>query len=233
VEQTFGTEFCVCRRAASALLVVASICTASIQELYAQTLQPGNEVHFDIPAQPLAVALQAYGKATGLDIFYDGALSVGRRSTALSGAYKPSLGLAVLLRDTGYVVRDTDIPNTISIVAAPPAVVRDRFERYQPYFAILQARLSAALCGDAASPEADEITLRFWLNSSGVISNAELLHSSGSEDWRRRIVARMQGLWIGKSPPGGLPEPLTMVIYPPSVTDATSCFSSDGRHAGN
>jgi hypothetical protein len=223
----------VCRRAASALLVLASICAAPVQELRAQTFQSGGEVHFDIPSQPLAVALQAYGKATGLDIFYDGALSIGRRSTALNGTYKPLLGLTVLLRDTGYVMRETDIANTISIVAAPSAVVGDKFERYQPYFAILQTRLSAALCGDASGPGADEITLRFWLNSSGVISNAELLHSNGSEDWRRRIVAKMQGLWIGKSPPGGLPEPLTMVIYSPSVADATSCLPSDGRHAGN
>ena len=41
-----------------------------------------NEVWLDIPSQPLAAALRDYGKATGVEVFYDGALAAGHRSMA-------------------------------------------------------------------------------------------------------------------------------------------------------
>lgn len=214
------------RRAVLALLIAAPISAASAQELRARASEPGSEVQFEIPAQPLAAALRAYGNATGLEVFYDGALSVGHRSTAVIGMYTPMLGLKTLLRGTGYVARATDIANTITIVNPPPsAPLLASFDRYQPYFAVLQGRLSAALCHDR-SRAGDEVTFRFWLDTSGAISSAELLGSDGSEAWRRDVVTKVQGLQIGKRPPTGLPQPLTMVIYPPSADDTAGCFSS-------
>mgnify|MGYP005815912533 CR=1 FL=1 len=216
------------------LLIVAALSTVSMQELRGQNSDSGREFQFDIPSQPLAAALRTYAKATGLEVFYDGALSVGRRSTAVSGTYTPMLGLRLLLRGTGYVARETDIANTITIVTAPAiAPLHATFDRYQPYFAALQARLSATLCNDRYASHSDEITIRFWLSPSGVISSAELAGSDGSEGWRRATVSKVRGLEIGKPPPAGLPQPVTMVIYPPSTDEVTSCFSSDSRHDRN
>jgi hypothetical protein len=223
------------RRVALALLTLASIYVASVQQLRAQISQAATEHYFDIPSQPLAAALRAYGKASGLEVFYDGSLSVGRRSSAVMGTYTPLIGLRVLLRGTGYVARETDIANTITIVAGPSlAPLHATFDRYQPYFAALQTRLSAHLCSGKSGGDGDETTLRFWIDSSGVISKAELLGSAGESDgWRREVVSKVQGLQVGKSPPAGLPQPLTMVIYPLSADEATSCSASDGRRDGN
>ena len=74
---------------------------------------------FDIPAQPLADALIAFGAATGLQVFYDGALAVGRRSAPAKGLFTPMQGLQTLLRGTGYAPHATDDADTITIVMAP------------------------------------------------------------------------------------------------------------------
>ena len=49
----------------------------------------------------------AYGAATGLQVFYDGALAVGHRLTTLKGLFTPMTGLQTLLRGTGYVPQAT------------------------------------------------------------------------------------------------------------------------------
>jgi hypothetical protein len=225
----------MCRQWASAVFMAAFVHVASVNGLRAQTPNPDGELRFDIPAQPLAAALRAYGKATGLEVFYDGSLSIGRYSTAIKGSFTQMLGLKALLRGTGYVARTTEIVNTVTIVSAPPiAPLHATFDRYQAYFAVLQARLSETLCNNNESvPNGEEVTLRFWLDPSGVIANAQLLGSDESEGQRRAIASKIQGLQIGKVPPAGLPQPLTMVIYPPSTGETTGCAPTNSRPAGN
>jgi hypothetical protein len=102
------------RRVALALLTLASIYIASVQQLRAQISQAATEHYFDIPSQPLAAALRAYGKASGLEVFYDGSLSVGRRSSAVMGTYTPLIGLRVLLRGTAMRRRRPQAGSTSS-----------------------------------------------------------------------------------------------------------------------
>jgi hypothetical protein len=190
---------------------------------------------FDIPSQPLAAALRSYGKATGLELFYDGSLSIGHRSTAIRGSFTPMLALKGLLRGTGYVARSTELANTVTIVEAPPvAALRSAFEPFQPYFAVLQARLGTTLCdvADAASADQD-ITLRFWLDPSGVISHIELSGTGTNEHRQRAFAAKLEGLGIGMAPPPGLPQPITMVVYPASGGAAGGCPAASSRRAGN
>jgi hypothetical protein len=225
----------MCRQWASALLIAAFVYVASVDVLRAQVFNSDGELQFDIPSQPLAVALRAYGKATGVEVFYDGSLSIGRHSTTIKGAFTPMLGLKALLRGTGYDARTTEIANTVTIVSAPPvAPLRATFDQYQPYFAVLQERLSEALCNDEETmPSGEEITLRFWLDPSGAISNARMFDLRRGEDWRRAVASKIQGLQIGKTPPVGLPQPVTMVIYPPSAGEARGCSATNSRRAGN
>lgn len=184
--------------------------------------EPKEFVHFDIPSQPLASALRAYSKATGYDVFNDGALSRNQQATALTGVYAPMAGLQVLLRGTGYVARATDMVHTVTIVPAPSlAPQRATFDRYQPYFAMLQTRLDEAFC-EKAPAAGEAVTVRFWLDPFGSISKVELAEA-GLRESQRDVVARLQGLQTGKTPPSGLPAPLTMVIYPPLPGDASEC----------
>jgi hypothetical protein len=198
--------------------------------------QPGS-VTFDIPAQPLASALEAYGEATGIEVFYDAALAVGRRSTAVKGSFSPTLGLKALLRGTGYIPRPTGL-HAISVVPAPQDAAKQRIastqsvDRYAPYFAVLQARLSQVLCNDDhAEVGSNDIIFKFWLTASGAISRADVIASAGDSARDGMIAKLIEGLNVGVPPPAGLPEPITMAVFPPLAEEAPGCPAGRGSNA--
>lgn len=184
---------------------------------------------FDIPAQPLADALNAYSEATGIELYYDGTLSLDRRSTAVHGMLSPSAALAKLLKGTGCVPRTTG-PGAISIVSAPPtplapAVIPLRdLRQYAPYFALLQERLSQILCqSDGASANRDRIVFKFWVDALGRITHIEILNAGNDRERNQEILSTAEGLAVGKPPPADMPEPLIMAVYPPQAGDAAGC----------
>jgi hypothetical protein len=218
------------RQAAVASLIAASVHLLFADAAIAQVSASNGALQFDIPAQPFASALQAFGRTTGLELFYDGSLSIGRSSSGIKGTFAPMLALKELLRGTGYIARQTDIANTITIVKAPStAPLHAMFDRYESYFALLQARVGEKLCDQDEFESGHEVTLRVWLDHSGLISQATLVGAGASDDKHRKITARILGIEIGKAPPTGLPEPLTMVVYPPAMDDTAACSSSDGQ----
>ena len=58
---------------------------------------------FDLPAQPLALALERYSVASGWQIIYDSNLATGLRSAGVRGNLPPSAALRMLLAGTGLV----------------------------------------------------------------------------------------------------------------------------------
>jgi hypothetical protein len=193
---------------------------------------PAGLVTFDIPAQPLASALEAYGAATGIEVFYDAALAAGHWSSGVKGSLLPLRGLEVLLHGTGYVQHVTGT-GTISIVPTPQETAQQvvaskrEFDRYDPYFTILQARLSRTLChDDHADTGSGEIIFKFWLTATGVITRASIVASGGDPERDQTITNRVEGLDVGKPPPAGLPEPVTMAVFPPAKGEALGCTSS-------
>jgi hypothetical protein len=186
-------------------------------------------VVFDIPAQPLAVALEVYSATTGIEVFYDAALATGRRSADVKGSLPAMRGLQVLLRGTGYVPRATG-PGSISIAPSSlqteqqiPASTRN-FDRYESYLAMLQARLGRTLCrDDRAEGGDDEIIFKFWLVASGVIERAQIVASDGDRERSQAIVKRVEGVDVGEPPPPGLPEPITMAVFAPAAGETPGC----------
>ena len=206
------------------LLLIAGAGTA-----FANGTEPGGLVAFDIPAQPLAAALNAYGAATGTEVFYKAALAVGRRSTAVKGTLSPHDALTILLSGTGYVSEATQ-GGMISIVAAPPepASLADppaiNIGMFRPYFAVIQARLSRALCNTHdASAGSNQIVFKLWITAFGTITHVEMVTGSDDPAYNRTIVAGIEGLNLGKSPPADMPEPVIMAIYPPKAGEAPGC----------
>ncbi|UFH49861.1 TonB-dependent siderophore receptor [Pseudomonas sp. KNUC1026] len=57
-------------------------------------------VKLNIPAQPLAGALQAFGQQTGMEVLYSPQLLEGKRASAVSGSLEPADGLRQLLAGT-------------------------------------------------------------------------------------------------------------------------------------
>lgn len=88
---------------------------------------PSATRHFDIPAQPLAGALTAFGVQSGLQVAVDPAVVAGLTSPGVKGANTPERALDALLAGTGMVWRLTG-PNAIVLerqaaraVSAPAA----------------------------------------------------------------------------------------------------------------
>lgn len=184
-------------------------------------------VHFDIPGLPLADALVAFGSTTGLEIFYDGSLAVGVRSKPVAGTLAPPDALKQLLAGTGYVARVADSQTfTIKRGSELPrtvAATNARLPQFQPYFALLQARIGEVLCGVDKGGEG-RVIVSLWLTASGEILRAEPVASPAAPQRNEAIVRAVRGLRVGKPTPAELPQPVTMVIFTQSGADEGKCL---------
>lgn len=61
---------------------------------------------YDIPAQDLGAALEAFGRQSGKDIMFDRTIMAGKRSKAINGPLDAATALRRLLEGTGFSVRD-------------------------------------------------------------------------------------------------------------------------------
>lgn len=220
-----------------ALLVVSGAIMFDPASGFAQSSQPEAKFEFNIPAQPLARALVAYGAATGLEVFYKAGLAEGQHSAEVAGSLTPTVALQTLLLGTGYVARTTGA-GAFTIVPTPREAARatstaDAARRsYEPYFATVQAQISDFLCRRAGADfEHAEILLQFWLAPSGVIARAEVVGDNGNPADDQTFAVAMRGVAVGV-PPAGMPQPVNMVIFPPSKTSRGCGPVSGQRRAG-
>lgn len=214
--------------------LLAFLVTANSVQIIAQPLAADATVDFDIPAQPLSRALVAYSAATGLDVFYNAALAEKQRSGHVAGPMTAAAALRELLRETGYVAKLTG-PATFTIAPAThegsasrvmSATMRRQFE---PYFATLQRGISDALCRRSGSAsDGREQVFRFWLSTSGTIERVDVVIGNGDRAEDQSLAAPIRGLAL-PAPPASLPQPINMVIFPPS--DRTgSCTVAPSQH---
>ncbi|MFC4313739.1 TonB-dependent siderophore receptor [Steroidobacter flavus] len=92
------------------MLVAATTCAASIvpaTQVRAQTVQASSEgaLEFNIPAQPLNVALRTFAEFTGLQLVYSSALVTDIKSSGLKGRYRVEQALQLMLSGTGLAYR--------------------------------------------------------------------------------------------------------------------------------
>jgi iron complex outermembrane receptor protein len=87
--------------------------------------QSGRTVAFDIPAQPLAQALTAFGRQSGVQVAFDPTLAAGKTSAAVSGSLTPDQALRQLLGGTGLAHQFTSARAvTVSGVAAGSSTIQ-------------------------------------------------------------------------------------------------------------
>src|ERR1700722_14670438 len=123
-------------------------------------------IHFDLPRQPLAEALQAYGQVTELFVMVDAAPLPSWVSAPVNGFYVAAEALQRLLAGTGLDVRFTSAnsavilpPGIVPQLAASAAVPEpgpaaapiaastiDGVGTRTSYALMVQARLTEALC---------------------------------------------------------------------------------------
>jgi hypothetical protein len=179
---------------------------------------------FAIAAQPLASALSAYGAASGLEIFYDGELAIGRHSSAVIGLRMPEDALRELLVGTGLVTRSTG-PDRFTITAASPS--RAANVTYQSYFSAVETRVSQALCRRAETRPGDSDTLlRIWIASSGIVQRTQFLDPADDRGSEKVFAGALSGLSIGGVPPPGMPQPVIVAILARTAGQPSGCIDS-------
>jgi hypothetical protein len=187
-----------------------------------QLAESPTPIDFDIPEQPLARALMAYGALTGLGVYYNAAVAQGRVSAEVKGEFTPTVALRMLLQGSGLVPRMTG-PGDFTVVLAPrptsataTKAVALAGNAYEPYFAAIQRQIAEALCRTSGNGLTnDGAIFRIWLDASGMIARADILEAGGDADGGQALESAVQGLSVGR-PPTDMPQPVTLAIFPPS-----------------
>ncbi|SMF10451.1 hemoglobin/transferrin/lactoferrin receptor protein [Xaviernesmea oryzae] len=107
------------RYRAIALRLMATVATAAIfgaPALLSPAMAQTATRSFDIPAQPLTSALNAFGRQSGLQVTLAASTSRGISAQAVSGSLTPDQALARLLAGTGVSYR---IANGTAVIGAP------------------------------------------------------------------------------------------------------------------
>jgi TonB family protein len=184
------------------------------------------QITFDIPAQPLASALEAYSITAGREVVYNGNLAIGRQSSSVEGVFTPEAALQELLEGTGlsprYMAADAfvlapSVPDPRLVNTAPSVEVAS-------YYGRIQASLKHAFCANSRTqPGNYRVAVSFWIGSSGTVSRAELLGSTGDRDLDATIERTIRSLAVGAGPPQGFAQPVTLMVDPQSPTMTRDC----------
>lgn len=178
-------------------------------------------IPFAIAAQPLAAALDSYSAISGLELYYDGELAAGRRSSAVEGRLAPDVALRDLLAGTGLVASATG-PNSFTIKRGP--ATRPADAHHQSYFAAIQTRVSQVLCARPETrPGEVDLLLQLWIASTGTVQRAQLLDAPNVGAREHAFAAALHGVSIGAAPPAELPQPITMAILARANGAPTGC----------
>ena len=217
--------------------MLAMLLAAALAPFGAMARGPEASHHFNLPAQPLDRALLTYGRITGLAVLVDARLLANLHSAEVIGRYRDDEALRRMLVGTGLTPRfvgddaftlvmsgadtavDEPAPETVAPVATDnrDAAVRRRGAR------ILQRSLEDALCGDESTrPGGYRAAIRFRLDASGRIRQAEISESSGDVLRDAAILARLADLPLTGLPPD-LPQPITLTLLPETGQSTPPC----------
>lgn len=208
----------------------------------ADPLASGKMRLFNIPAQPLKSALEAYGLVTGSQFVYDGRLAEGLRSRPVVGVFSPETALRMLLDGTDLTIRYTG-PKEVALVSSARSAAQDeadeaaaeldgakgalqldtlyvdvaagaeRHPDYSLYARMIRVQIKKAL---THAPEtADRIYhIRFelWIDDEGRITKSNIILSSGRRDLDRAIQDVVQGLLLAEPPPKDMPLPVYLTM---------------------
>jgi hypothetical protein len=211
---------------------IAEVRAASVRSQVLDVVPVADQFALAIPAQPLEDALMAYAKATGVEVFVDHALVVGRRSRVVQGIYSFEAALQQMLTGTGLDIRRA-APRAYTLVAMPlgeppsdraPGWSADRTRGR--FFTAVQAAVKQTLCAQPEIvPGSYRAALAIWTDPNGQVVDARLLGASVDVQAVRRLLDSIKGVAIGQPPPAGLEQPVTFVILPRRPDQTGDCAS--------
>lgn len=183
---------------------------------------------FDLPAQPLAEALETFGALTGWSGFYQADKVAGLRAPALAGRYPPEAALRLLLQGSGLALHFT-APGAFVLEpggeraeasgAVAPAL------RDPVYDGLLQSRVREIFCRDArTAPDGWRVALSFHVDGEGRIARPMLLDTTGDAARDGAILQALREVRVGRPPPArNAAEPFVMLIVPRALAAGRDC----------
>lgn len=177
---------------------------------------------FDIPAQPLPLALEAFSAVSGYQVLLADRDSMMIMSKAVKNVSPPRSALIDLVDGSGLSVRFTSAQAAILMREIPLEESPAR-QNQQRYGAVLQQDVIRALCQDhVTSPGQYRMALDLWTAPSGRVDRVELLGSTGDADRDRRVLVALAAL-TSMQPPPGLPQPTTLLVLPKQSDHVSAC----------
>lgn len=211
-----------------AAVVFAATIAVHADEMGAQsgTSVSGQNVAYDIPSQALDSALNTYIRVSGAQVFYETALTTGRRSAEVKGRFAPDAALRVLLMGTGLVGRLTDV-DAFSIIPANKQHVGaavTAFARDSRFVNALQANVLKALCGNSQTrPGSYKIAFELWIGPAGRIQSSALVGSTGDAARDAALIKALQDVAVDEAMPLGMPQPIIMSILSRAPGETGDC----------
>lgn len=185
---------------------------------------------FDMPAQPLPKAIQAYSQQTRRSVLYETAQAESKTSAPVHGWHTADDALTALLHGAGLAMRHTsaraillqplpaqgDRPSAdMDAVGATPA-------SHVQYLATMRRLILAALCREAGLETGGyRLALRVWAEGpNGALRVTS--HATGRRALEPSIEAALAQLQVGL-PPAGFTQPTVLLLTPQSARHAGAC----------
>ncbi|MDI4236715.1 secretin and TonB N-terminal domain-containing protein [Bradyrhizobium sp. Arg237L] len=195
---------------------------------------PNEPVAFDLPAQALASAIEAYSVVSGWQVIYDASLAAGRRSASVNGRYAPAAALRMLLAGTGLVADFLAADGAMLVpdpAATPPAPLAPA-PHIRDYYGRIQASLKRAFCADARIRAGGyRIAIGFWIGSQGAVTRVASLGSTGHDGADAAFDRAVRRLSIGQSPPAGFEQPVVILVTPDLLAQCNATSVQPARVA--
>ena len=186
-------------------------CLLLVAALAARGAAPAGDAQglrfFDIPALPLAEALQRFTASTGHSGLYDSGLVAGRRSRGVAGHYTAESALRLMLGDSGLQARYGS-PDTFTLAAvatAAPGLAETLAARQR--YGKLQAAMRALLCGDPDVRRAATARRSACGSATAAVRRVRLLDSTGSPERDQLLTQRLGRLKLDEAAPPAWASP--------------------------
>ncbi|WP_164546755.1 MULTISPECIES: STN domain-containing protein [unclassified Variovorax] len=206
---------------------------------------PVAQIEFDIAAQRLGDAIDAYSKATRLDILIDGE-HAQRSSSAVRGTLTAMEALEAMLAGTGLEARYANAGSIVIRAARTPgvathaagveamAIEESGFSAgdatHRAYAAQVQDALRGSLCESVQTrPGGYRLALQLRLDPRGAVERFRLLSTTGEPDRDAAVQRKVRDLVVGAPPPPSLPQPLVILLLPEGPDAEPDCGDATRR----
>jgi hypothetical protein len=218
------------------LTVIVALLIGAAAAFGENAVKPAGPVRFDIPAEPLIAALQAYSLQSGVQVMFETASAAGYQSAPIEGDFAPEVALRALLANTDLRIRYSR-PTAITLAPAsapnpddPPAhalapadMTLDTLRvnstpdadlhRFDDYIGAVQADIEKALKKVTQTRHGDyRVAVKLWVDPSRMIQRAELQGTTGDHGRDGAIVNALRGLVLSRAAPANTPQPMLFML---------------------